>query len=240
MQSTLGSYQETQSGDAFALQNPKLLKVSLNQITIQAKLGSMVAYQGEVHFEHAGSGGLNKFVKKALTGEGTKLMKMEGTGEVFLANLAEDVHLIKLENESITCNGRNVLAFDAGIEWDIKRLESGYAGALAGGIYNMSLTGSGWVAVVSDGPPVLLKTGEVPTFVDPNAAITWSSSVTPHVKADANLKTLIGKGSGETLQLGFQGVGWVLVQPSEGAVESASNGGGSTGPAGGLLGGLGR
>jgi uncharacterized protein (AIM24 family) len=240
VQSTLGSYQETQSGDAFALQNPKLLKVSLNQITIQAKLGSMVAYQGEVHFEHAGSGGLNKFVKKALTGEGTKLMKMEGTGEVFLANLAEDVHLIKLENESITCNGRNVLAFDAGIEWDIKRLESGYAGALAGGIYNMSLTGSGWVAVVSDGPPVLLKTGEVPTFVDPNAAITWSSSVTPHVKADANLKTLIGKGSGETLQLGFQGVGWVLVQPSEGAVESASNGGGSTGPAGGLLGGLGR
>jgi uncharacterized protein (AIM24 family) len=241
VQSTLGSFQETQSTDAFALQNAKLLKVSLNQITIQAKLGSMVAYQGDVRFEHAGAGGLNRMVKKALTGEGTKLMKVEGTGEVFLAYFNQDVHLIKLENESITCNGRNVLAFDAGIEWDIKRLESGAAGALAGGIYNMSLAGTGWVAVVSDGPPVLLTTGDVATFVDPNAAITWSSSVQPHVKADASLKTLIGKGSGETLQLGFQGVGWVLVQPSEGAVESYSNGGsGGTGPAGGLLGGLGR
>ena len=237
MQSTLGSFQETQSQEAFALQNSKLLKVSLNQITIQAKLGSMVAYQGDVHFEHAGSGGVNRWVKKAVTGEGTKLMKMEGAGEVFLAEQAQDIHLIKLEGESITCNGRNVLAFDAGIDWDIKRLESGMAGALAGGLYNMSLAGSGWVAVISDGPPVLLQTGEAATFVDPNAAITWSSSVTPHVKTDASLKNLIGKGSGETFQLGFQGAGWVLVQPSEGQVAPATNGGGS--PAGNLLKGLG-
>jgi uncharacterized protein (AIM24 family) len=241
VQSTLGAFQETETGEAFTLQNSKLLKVELNQITIQAKLGSMVAYQGDVHFEHAGSGGMGRLVKKALTGEGTKLMKMEGTGEVFLAYLAQDIHLIKLENESITCNGRNVLAFDAGIDWDITKLDSGMAGALAGGIYNMSLAGAGWVAVVSDGPPVLLKTGDSPTFVDPNAAITWSSAVTPHVKTDANLKTLIGKGSGETIQLGFQGAGWVLVQPSEGAVVSQANGssgGGGTG--GSLLGGLGR
>jgi uncharacterized protein (AIM24 family) len=237
VQSTLGSFQETKSQDAFALQNSKLLKVSLDQITIQARLGSMVAYQGDVRFEHAGSGGLNKWVKKAVTGEGTKLMKIEGTGEVFLADTAQDIHLIKLEGESITCNGRNVLAFDAGIEWDITRLDSGMAGALAGGLYNMALSGTGWVAVISDGPPVLLQTSDLPTFVDPNAAITWSSSVTPHVKADANLKNLIGKGSGETIQLGFQGAGWVLVQPSEGHVTASTNGGGSGG--GGLLGGLG-
>ena len=48
MENTLAEFKETQSQDAFALQNPKLLKVSLNQVTIQAKLGSMVAYQGEV------------------------------------------------------------------------------------------------------------------------------------------------------------------------------------------------
>ena len=236
MQSTLGAFQETQSQDAFALQNAKLLKVSLNQITIQARLGSMVAYQGDVRFEHAGSGGLNKFIKKAVTGEGTKLMKVEGTGEVFLAHQAEDIHLIKLENDQITCNGNNVLAFDAGIEWDIKRLDAGAAGALAGGLYNMALSGSGWVAVVSDGPPVLLTTGEAQTFCDPQAAITWSSNLQTHVKADVNMKSLIGKGSGETLQIGFVGQGWVLVQPSEGragAVAAGSGGGG------GLLGNLG-
>jgi uncharacterized protein (AIM24 family) len=239
VQSTLGSFQETQSQDAFALQNSKLLKVSLNQITIQARLGSMVAYQGDVHFEHAGSGGLNKFIKKAVTGEGLKLMKVEGTGEVFLAHLAEDIHLIKLENDQITCNGQNVLAFDAGIEWDIKRLEGpgAAAGALAGGLYNMALSGSGWVAIVSDGPPVLLQTGDTPTFCDPQAAITWSSNLQAHLKADVNMKSLIGKGSGESLQIGFVGAGWVLVQPSEGRVASAGSGGGGGG--GGLLGSLG-
>jgi uncharacterized protein (AIM24 family) len=236
MQSTLGSFQETASQDAFALQNSKLLKVSLNQITIQARLGSMVAYQGDVRFEHAGSGGLNKFIKKAVTGEGTKLMKVEGTGEVFLAHQAEDVHLIKLENDQITCNGNNVLAFDAGIDWDIKRLDSGAAGALAGGLYNMALTGSGWVAVVSDGPPVLLQTGDAPTFCDPQAAITWSSNLQAHVKADVNMKSLIGKGSGESLQIGFVGAGWVLVQPSEGRAGATASG---SGGGGGLLGNLG-
>ncbi|MEA2458177.1 MAG: hypothetical protein QOC95_1149 [Thermoleophilaceae bacterium] len=238
MQSTLGSFQETTSPDAFALQNSKLLKVSLNQITIQAKLGSMVAYQGDVRFEHAGSGGLNKFIKKAVTGEGTKLMKIEGSGEVFLAHLAQDIHLIKLENDQITCNGSNVLAFDAGIEWDIKRLEGAGAmsGALAGGLYNMALSGSGWVAVISDGPPVLLSTGDAPTFCDPQAAITWSSNLQTHVKADVNMKSLIGRGSGESLQIGFVGAGWVLVQPSEGDVTGTVSG---SGGGGGLLGNLG-
>src|SRR5881227_2921994 len=85
VQSTLGEFQETKSESAFALQNSKLLKVSLDQITIQAKLGSMVAYQGDVKFEHAGSGGMGRLVKKAMTGEGQSLMKIQGSGEVFLA-----------------------------------------------------------------------------------------------------------------------------------------------------------
>jgi uncharacterized protein (AIM24 family) len=229
VQSTLGSFQETQTTDAFSLQNSKLLKVSLNQITIQAKVGSMVAYQGDVKFEHAGSGGLNKWVKSKVTGEGQKLMKIEGSGEVFLADLAQDIHLIKLEGESITCNGANVLAFDAGIDWDIQRFQGGMAGAAAGGLYNMALTGTGWVAIISDGPPVLLQTGDAPTFADPAAAITWSSNLQTHVKTDVNLKTLIGRDSGESFQIGFQGQGWVLVQPSEGQIAAPANGGGGGG-----------
>lgn len=240
MQSTLGEYQETQAQEAFSLQNSKLLKVSLNQITIQSKLGAMVAYQGDVRFEHAGSGGVGRFLKKAVTGEGTQLMKIEGTGEVFLADLAQDVHLIKLENDQITCNGQNVLAFDAGIDWDIKKVEGGFAGAMAGGLYNMALAGTGWVAIISNGPPVLLNTGDAPTFADPQAAITWSSGVTTQVKSDVNMKTMIGRGSGETIQMGFSGQGWVLVQPSEGPVKGAAPpGAGGQSGGGGLLGQLG-
>jgi len=238
LQSTLGEFRETETGQAFTKQNSKLLKVELNQITIQAKLGSMVAYQGDVRFEHAGSGGVSKFIKKAVTGEGTQLMKISGTGEVFLAFQAQDVHILKLENEAITCNGANVLAFDAGIDWDIKRAE-GMGAMMGGGLYNMSLAGSGWVAVMSDGPPVLLSTGpETPTFADPQAAITWSGNLQTTVKTDVNLKTFIGKGSGESVQIGFVGQGWVLVQPSEGRVmPTAGSGGGGGG--GGLLGNLG-
>jgi uncharacterized protein (AIM24 family) len=133
VQSTLGEFQETRSEQPFALQNSKLLKVSLDQVTIQAKAGSMVAYQGDVSFEHAGSGGLSRMVKKAVTGEGTKLMKMSGTGEVFLAETAQDIHLLYLENDAITVNGANLLAFDAGIDWDIKKVE-GASGFVSGGL----------------------------------------------------------------------------------------------------------
>jgi uncharacterized protein (AIM24 family) len=232
VQSTLGEYQETQSEQAFALQNSKLLKVSLDQVTIQAKAGSMVAYQGQVAFEHAGSGGMSRMLKKAMTGEGTKLMKMSGTGEVFLADTAQEVHLLYLENDAITVNGSNLLAFDAGIDWDIKKVE-GASGFVAGGLFNTALQGSGWVAIVSDGPPVLLNTGDAPTFADPQAAITWASSVQTGIKTDIKMKNFIGRGSGESIQMSFAGSGWVLVQPSEGRVHAASGGGG-----GGLLSGI--
>ena len=235
MQSTLGEFQETKSEQPFALQNSKLLKVSLDQITIQAKAGAMVAYQGDVSFEHAGSGGISRMMKKAMTGEGTTLMKMSGTGEVFLADTAQDIHLIYLENDAITVNGANLLAFDSGIEWDIKRVE-GVSGMMGGGLYNTALSGTGWVAIISDGPPVLLNTGEAPTFADPQAAITWSSSVQTGIKTDIKLKNLIGRGSGETVQMSFSGQGWLLVQPSEGRVQPQAGGGGG---AGGLLGNLG-
>jgi len=240
VEQALAQYKETESESPFSLQNSKLLKVELSDVTIQAKLGSMVAYQGEVRFEHAGSGGMQRFVKKAVTGEGTSLMKISGTGEVFLAVQAQDIQLIKLESDSITANGANVLAFDAGIDWDIKRIE-GVAGGLGGGLYNMSLSGSGYVALISDGPPVMLEIGAEPTYADPQAAITWSSGVTTSVKTDVNLNTLIGKGSGETIQIAFGGNGWVLIQPSEGQVQaspqSSGGGGGAAGAIGKLLGG---
>jgi uncharacterized protein (AIM24 family) len=233
VQSTLGEFQETQSEQAFALQNSKLLKVSLDQVTIQAKAGSMVAYQGQVAFEHAGSGGMSRMLKKAMTGEGTRLMKMSGTGEVFLADTAQEVHLLYLENDAITVNGSNLLAFDAGIDWDIKKVE-GASGFVAGGLFNTALQGTGWVAIVSDGPPVLLNTADAPTFADPQAAITWASSVKTGIKTDIKMKNFIGRGSGESIQMSFAGAGWVLVQPSEGRVLAASGGGG----AGGILSGI--
>src|SRR6185437_4588334 len=187
VEQALQEFKETETGEAFSLQNDKLLKVELSATTIQAKLGSMVAYQGDVKFEHAGSGGLSRMIKKTMTGEGARLMKMSGTGEVFLGVRAQEVHVLKLEDDGITVNGPNLLAFEAGINWDIKKVE-GASGALAGGLFNLELQGSGWVALLTDGPPLLLDVGEAPTFADPHSAITWARGVKTSVKTDMNLK----------------------------------------------------
>lgn len=108
------SHQETEpAGPGMVLQNSKMLKVTLAG-EVLARQGSMVAYQGQVQFKALGSGGLGKFLKQAVTGEGIPLMKASGQGEVFLADLAADVHLIDLEgpHDALTINGKNVLAFE--------------------------------------------------------------------------------------------------------------------------------
>jgi uncharacterized protein (AIM24 family) len=235
LEQSLSQLKETEGQGAFSLQNSKMLKVELADATVQAKLGSMVAHQGDVKFEHAGSGGMSKFMKKAMTGEGTTLMKVTGTGEVFLADYAQEIQLLRLNDEAITANGANVLAFEDGIEWDIKKVE-GVSGMLSGGLYNMHLSGTGYVAILSDGSPVMLEVNGETTFADPQAAITWSSGLTSSVKADVNMKSLIGRGSGETVQLSFSGTGWLLIQPSEGRVTSTAAGGSGGGGAGGTIG----
>src|SRR3954453_10451684 len=224
----LQQFKETDGGKAFSLQNSKLLKVTLADVTIQARAGSMVAYQGDVQFEHAGSGGMSRMLKKAVTGEGQTLMKVEGSGEGFLADQAQDVHLVYLEGEKITVNGPNLLAFDADIDWDIERVQ-GASSMMGGGLYNTSLQGTGWVAILSDGPPVLLNVASAPTYADAQAAITWSQGVTTSIRTDFKMKNLVGRGSGETIQMGFAGQGWVLVQPSEGRIEVTGPQGGGSG-----------
>ena len=109
------AFDEVDTGEAFTLQNRRLLKVELSEGAVLAKNGSMVAYQGDVHFEHRG-GGLGRLLKKAATGESLRLMEASGTGEVFLAHQAMLVHAMTLNDGSITVNGGNILAFEHGIE----------------------------------------------------------------------------------------------------------------------------
>jgi uncharacterized protein (AIM24 family) len=212
---SLDRFAEVETGEAFTLQNPWLLKIELSATSVMARNGAMVAYQGDVRFQHKG-GGLSRLIKKAATGESLRLMEASGSGELFLASQAMLVHVLRLQNDALTVSGANILAFEAGIDWDITRVKGGTAGMLAGGLFNVGLSGTGLVALVSDGEPLRLDVAEAPTFADPQAAIAWSGGVTTNLKADVQAKSLIGMGSGESFQLGFSGQGWVLVQPSEG------------------------
>ena len=211
-ETNLEQFREVTPVGRFTLQNSSLLKVRLENDAIQAKLGSMVAYQGEVRFEHKG-GGLGRFFKKALSGEGVKLMSAAGTVDLFLAQDARKIMIIDLRNERMTVNGDSILAFEGDVDWDIRRVEG--AGRLAAGLFNVVLEGTGKVAVTSHGEPVLLDTN-TPTFADPESAIAWSGSVRTSVRSDISFKTFMGRGSGETFQVAFEGPGWVLIQPSEG------------------------
>jgi uncharacterized protein (AIM24 family) len=234
-ETNLEQFREVTPAGRFTLQNSSLLKVRLDNNSIQAKLGSMVAYQGEVRFEHQG-GGLGRFFKKALTGEGVKLMSATGTGDLFLAQDARKVMVIDLQNERMTVNGDSILAFDGDVDWDIRRVEG--AGRLAGGLFNVVLEGTGKVAVTSHGEPVLLDTSTT-TFADPESAIAWSGGVRTSVRSDVSFKTFMGRGSGETFQIAFEGPGWVLIQPSEGPTvpEHTHGGEGGGGGMGSLFGG---
>lgn len=236
IRSELGQYAENETGEQFTKQNSKLLKVELAAGGVQALRGSMVAYQGDVRFENKGSGGLGKMLKKAATGEGVEMMQAAGTGELFLADNAKDIHILYLENDSMSVNGANVLAFNDSISWDIQRLSGGMAGALAGGLYNVTLSGTGFVAVTTDGTPVVLDVASAPTFADAQAVVMWSSGVQMNIKTDTTggLKSMVRGGTGELLQMAFGGQGFVLVQPSEGPV--GGTGGASSGGEGGILG----
>ncbi len=214
-------FAEVGSGQRVVRQNTKMLKVTLGD-DVLARQGSMVAFQGSVDFDHEGSGGMGKYLKKAMTGEGVPLMRCSGTGELFLANESDQVHILYLEGAAVTVNGKNILAFEPSLQWDIVRVQG--AGMMAGGMFNTQISGHGWVAITTKGEPVVLKTDQ-PTFADPDAAVAWSSSLTTSLNRTVKAKAMIGRGSGEAFQLAFSGQGLVVVQPAESGVAPHSHGG---------------
>ncbi|MEV4219033.1 AIM24 family protein [Nonomuraea sp. NPDC049725] len=207
-----GNMDPQQLPPGFALQNSKMLRVQLPEVL--AKQGSMVAFQGQMDFDYEGSGSLGKLFKKAMTGEGASLMRVRGQGNLYLADNADDIHLFFLENEGLTVNGRNLLAFQPQLAWDIQRVQG--AGMAAGGLFNTTLNGTGWVAVTTHGTPVVLDAAAMPTYADGQSAVCWSTSLKVGVNRTFKAGALIGRGSGEAMQLAFQGPGFVLVQASEG------------------------
>ena len=222
---------EVQVEQRFAVQNPQMLRVHLGGDVLAVK-GAMVAYQGQIRFDHEKSGSVGKMFKKAVTGEDVSLMRVSGEGEVFFAAEAGYVFLIELTGDALCVNSRNLLAFDSAISWDIKRVQG--AGMLSGGLFNTTLQGTGTAAVHTVGQPVILDCSQQPTFVDVQACVGWSASLVPQVVSSMNVRSMLRGGSGEAFQYAFHGPGFVVVQPSEWS-QPPSQGGGGGFNLGGLL-----
>lgn len=208
--------QDDSENDYFELETPRILEVNLMD-QVWAKSGAMISYNGNIKFEREGilEHGVGKMFKKALTGEGSSLMKATGRGRLYLADQGKKITIFDLDNETITVNGNDLLAFEPSIDWDIKLMKK-VAGMVSGGLFNVTLNGSGRVAITSHYEPLtlLVRPGE-PVITDPHATVAWSGHLEPNFKTDVSFKTFIGRGSGESIQMQFEGDGFVIVQPYE-------------------------
>ena len=209
----------------FELESDRMLEVNLDG-TVWTKKGAMIAYTGAIKFTREGllEHGIGKLFKKALSGEGTQLTKAEGTGKLYLADSGKKITLLHLGGDMLSVNGNDLLAFEPSIRWDIKFMKS-ISGIISGGLFNVRLEGSGMVAVTTHYDPLTLRVRPgKPVFTDPNATVAWSGSLNPQLKTDVTLKSFFGRGSGESIQMKFEGEGFVVVQPFEETPMNAAGG----------------
>ncbi len=210
------SAQQDRGQGLFELERDRILEVNLDG-EVWTKTGSMIAYIGGVKFVREGvlQQGVGNLLKKVVTGEGTKLTKAVGRGKVYLADSGKKITILNLQNEAIFINANDVLAFEMSLKYDIKMLQK-MAAMMSGGLFNARFQGTGMLAITSHYDPLTLRvTPQQPVRTDPNATIAWSGNLTPEFRTDVSLKTFFGRGSGESLQMEFQGDGFVVVQPYE-------------------------
>ncbi|MFD8964566.1 AIM24 family protein [Streptomyces sp. NPDC059568] len=217
MQSPLFAYTEQQSQERYAVQNPQLLRVALTgQDDVLARKGAMVAYQGLIDFdgEYQSQG---RRQARARTGEGLDLMRCSGQGTVYLANLAQYIHVVEVEQEGMTVDSAYVLALDSSLHTEVIAVDSQY-GISGSGKYQLNISGRGKVALMTSGQPLMLQiTPDKYVNADADAIVAWSSSLRVQMQAQTHSSGVLRRrgNTGEGWELSFLGQGFALVQPSE-------------------------
>ncbi|CAB5083504.1 DUF124 domain-containing protein [Olavius algarvensis associated proteobacterium Delta 3] len=213
----------TDGTDRFNIIRHRFLRVQLSRSavrTVWTKMGSMVGYAGDIKFtrERILEGGVKKTLLRGLTGEGVYLTKAAGEGTLYLADTGKKIFFLKLAGESLFVSGEDLLALEESVEWKITMLKQKAAGILSGWsqLFNVKLSGYGVVAIATRYDPLTLPVSpHAPVSTDPQATVAWSGSLEPRLKTDIKLKNLVGRGSGESIQMVFKGQGFVVIQPYE-------------------------
>ncbi|GAB3683355.1 AIM24 family protein [Angustibacter aerolatus] len=196
----------------------RVLEVHLEGDTARALSGSMVAFEGQVQFKHAGMGGgegLRGALKRKMTGESLQLMEMTGHGVVYCAADGQEVQLIELQGETLQVESSSLLAVGSGLRTDVTF--TGLRGATSGqGLFTTTVTGQGTVVVVSDGPAIVLEVSpQHPLVVDPQAYVCSRGQLQQSFVTDISWRNAVGEGNGEAFSLQFNGSGAVYIQPAE-------------------------
>jgi len=202
----------------FRLNGSKMLAVDLAGETVRALNGSMVAYEGQMAFKRqgmTGGEGLRGALKRRIAGEGMTLMEVSGHGTVYLASEATEVTLVQLHGDTLFVESESLLALDGQLQTGVEFL--GLRGMGTGqGLATTKVSGHGMVAILSEGPAIALEvTPQMPLCVDPHAYVAHHGQLQQSVVTDVNWRTVLGQGSGESVQFQYQGQGLVYVQPAE-------------------------
>ncbi|MCO5560426.1 hypothetical protein L7F22_014041 [Adiantum nelumboides] len=248
---------------AFEVINDKFLRVNLGGAApgstgapltqVWTKMGTMVAYTGEMKFEREGmmEHGFKHAFKKAFTDEGATLVRASCTRpgmpvQLLLADEGKSVVLLRLTGDAVVVNGNDLLAFEPNIKHKITMMRK-ISSIVAGGLFNVRLEGHGFVAILTHGRPITLTVGAdlPPVFTDAEATVAWSGNVTCDFHTDVSFKSFFGRSSGESFQMKFAAPpgshGFVIVQPFEEhppPPPASSSSGSGTSAAGDIISGL--
>ncbi|ARX86300.1 MULTISPECIES: AIM24 family protein [Streptomyces] len=217
MQSSLFAHAEQQTQERYSVQNPQLLRVALEgHDDVLARKGSMVAYQGLIEFDaEFQSRGQQR--ARTHTGEGLDLMRCHGQGTVYLANLAQYIHLVDVDQDGLTVDSAYVLAMDSSLTHQVIAVDSQY-GISGSGKYQLNITGRGKVALMTSGQPLMLQvTPDRYVNADADAIVAWSNGLRVQMQAQTHSSGVWRRrgNTGEGWELSFMGQGYALVQPSE-------------------------
>ncbi|WP_327401435.1 AIM24 family protein [Streptomyces sp. NBC_01288] len=217
MQSPLFAFNDSQSPERYSLQNKQMLRIVLEgHDDILARKGTMVAYQGLVEFD-AEYQSTQQAYARAATGEGVNLMRCHGQGTVFLANLAQHVHVVDVEQDGLTVDSSYVLAMDSSLHHEVIAVDSQY-GISGSGKYQLNITGRGKVALMTSGAPLMMQvTPDKYVNCDADAIVAWSTGLRVQMQAQTHSSGVWRRrgNTGEGWELSFMGSGYALVQPSE-------------------------
>ena len=167
-------------------QNPTMLAVTLES-DVLVRAGSVVATTGEVHLAPDDAAE-------------PELWRGSGRGDVFAARDGHEVHVLWLEDAGLVVDPAHLLALDAALTRTAQP---------TGDRPGVAVHGSGWVAVLTAGTPVVLDATAGGT-VAADAVVARSATV------QVEPRPLAG-GTGEVTGLAVSGSGVVVVQADAGS-----------------------
>ncbi|MGR7026643.1 AIM24 family protein [Geodermatophilus sp. URMC 62] len=205
--------------------NSKVVRARVSPATpVLARRGAMLGYSGQVTFRpvHGQGRGIGGMAGAALSGESNPMMATEGQGEVLYGYRGLHVTVLELDGGApLVCEADRLLVHDAQLQTSVQFLGSGgvrqaISGAMTGqGLFTTNVHGRGSVALLSHGGAFPLQLGGQQVGVDPQAYVGHVGQLSIDLAAKVGFRDVVGRGSGEALQLRISGHGTVYVQASE-------------------------